>query len=582
MILQALNEYYLRKRDLEDGALPARGFELKEIPFVIVLDEEGRFVDLEDTREGEGHENRARTFVVPQSEKRPGTLGWQKAFLLWDHPGYVLGYAGEGKDPEMAQRQHGAFIDRLERTFGLEPQDEGVRATLRFLKAGDFHKVYSHPHWEALAETGSNLSFRLSSERRLICERRAVKEAVEHSIAVENENMGQCLVRGEEEAVAIIHPAIKGVRGAQQSGANIVAFNKDAFESFGHKQGANAPVGERAAFAYTTAINHLLGRDSRQKIQVGDATTIFWAERPTLFEDLAADILGGGTQALDDPDRGIDHVRAMFSAPWQGYKPLREDKTRFYILGLAPNASRISIRFWTVSTVAELSERLLRHYDDMEIVRPPKFPRYPALYRLLVSTAVLGKAENIPPNLAGAFMQSILSGTRYPQTLLGAAVRRNRLEHDVTPDRAALIKAWLVRDARLSNSSTPEVGVSLDETNTNIGYRLGRLFAVLERTQEAAHQNLNRTIRESYYATASSSPVTVFPRLMRLKNHHLAKLENRGQAVNLEKLFGEIMGGIHDFPSVLDMADQGRFSIGYYHQRQNFFTKNPSTEGAAA
>lgn len=579
MILQALNAYYLRKRDIEDGALPAQGFERKEIPFIIVLDEEGRFIDLEDTREGEGRTVRARTFIVPQSEKRSGKRAWATAFLLWDHPGYVLGYTNVGQDPELCERRHRAFVERVEATFGPEPLDEGVRAVVRFLRAGDFQKVFSHPHWEKVAETGGNLSFRLRGERRLICERRAVRETVGRSLVNEGNVTRQCLISGDLDALATLHPAIKGVRGAQTTGANIVSFNRDAFKSFGHEQGANAPVGERAAFAYTTALNHLLDKDSRQKIQVGDATTVFWAEQATPFEDFAADLLGGETRVVDDPDHGVDQVRAMYAAPWQGYKPLREDRTRFYVLGLSPNASRISVRFWNVSTVAELTARLLHHYDDLEIVRPPKFPRYPALFRLLVSTAVLGKAENIPPNLAGSFMHSILTGTRYPQTLLGAAVRRNRLEHDVTPDRAALIKAWLVREARLANSSIPEVGVSLDETNTNIGYRLGRLFAVLERTQEAAHPNLNRTIRESYYATASSSPVTVFPRLMRLKNHHLAKLENRGQAVNLEKLFGEIMGGFHDFPSVLDLADQGRFSIGYYHQRQAFFTKSPSTDG---
>lgn len=179
-------------------------------------------------------------------------------------------------------------------------------------------------------------------------------------------------------------------------------------------------------------------------------------------------------------------------------------------------------------------------------------------------------------------MRSILTGGYYPHSLLGAAVRRSALEQDVSPDRAALIKAYLMRKARLSNPSTAEVGVSLDRSNTDIGYRLGRLFAALERVQEAAHPNLNRTIRDTFYGTASSAPVTVFPRLMKLKNHHISKLEHRGQAVKLEKLIGEIVDALNDFPTVLPLEQQGRFSIGYYHQRQAFFTKAEPTNGEEA
>lgn len=171
-------------------------------------------------------------------------------------------------------------------------------------------------------------------------------------------------------------------------------------------------------------------------------------------------------------------------------------------------------------------------------------------------------------------MKAILAGTPYPQTLLAAAIRRCRAERDIPYPRAALIKAFLTRSARLSQHLEKEVGMTLDTDNTNIGYRLGRLFSTLEKIQEEASPGLNATIRDRFYGSASGTPVTAFPHLMKLKNHHLAKLDNRGRAVNLEKLICEIMAGITDFPTHLSLQDQGRFAIGYYHQRQAFFTKS--------
>ncbi|MGB7541864.1 MAG: type I-C CRISPR-associated protein Cas8c/Csd1, partial [Burkholderiales bacterium] len=259
-----------------------------------------------------------------------------------------------------------------------------------------------------------------------------------------------------------------------------------------------------------------------------------------------------------------------------------EGKTRFFVLGLAPNAARIAIRFWHNATVADMATRVRQHFDDLAIVRAEFDPPYPTLFRLLVSVATQGKAENIPPNLSGELMRSVLAGLHYPQTLLAAAVRRIRAEHEVTYIRAALIKACINRATRYSSPNIEEeLKMSLDESNTNAGYRLGRLFAVLEKIQEEANPGLNATIRDRFYGAASSTPVTVFSTLLKLKNHHLSKLENRGRAVNLEKRIGEIMDGVADFPAQLPLSDQGRFAVGYYHQRQDFFKKHDtSNEGA--
>jgi CRISPR-associated protein Csd1 len=575
MILHALAEYYERKTTEDEASLAPQGFERKEIPFVIVLNHEGNFVDLEDTRTGEGKKKVGRSFSVPQGPKRQSTAAWKTAYLLWDHVGYVLGASAKPEKAETAKKQHGAFLSTTTAAFEQTGWDEGVRAVLRFLERGEFQPVFDHPSWKEVLEGGLNISFRLKGDQELVCQRSAVRASVTASTYGKNKDADRCLVTGESGAIARLHAPIKGVWGAQTSGANIMSFNLDAFNSFGRTQGFNAPVGERAAFAYTTALNHLLRRDSAQRMQVGDASTVFWGERSTPLETVITALFDEPPK--DDPDRNTEAVKALYASPVTGTRIIEpDDPTRFYVLGLAPNASRIAIRFWHVSTVGDLAERIRSHFEDTRIIHTPAEPEVLSLFRLLISTAALGKAENIRPNLAAEMMRAIIDGTRYPRELLGAAVQRIRVEREVTYPRAALIKACLVRLARLnSQPAEPEVTVSLDESNPDSAYRLGRLFAVLERAQEAANPGLNATIRDRYYGAASTTPITVFPRLLKLKNHHIAKLDSRGQAINLEKQIGGIIDGITDFPPLLSLPEQGRFSIGYYHQRQAFFTKQP-------
>ena len=386
-----------------------------------------------------------------------------------------------------------------------------------------------------------------------------------------------CLVSGSPDTPARLHTAIKGVWGAQSSGANIVSFNLDAFKSFGKEQGYNATVGVKSEFAYTTALNTLLAKGSLQRIQVGDASTVFWAERKHDIEDWFADIFGEPAKGDSEQDNAA--IKALFKAPAIGATPVFDDNTIFYVLGLSPNASRIAIRFWYAGTVAAVEGHIRQHFKDISIERAPHHPEYLSLFRLLVSTALQSKSDNIQPNLAGDFMRAILAGTPYPTTLLSSAIRRIKAEREVTYPRASLIKAILARNARFYETNPKEeVGMSLDTSNTNTGYRLGRLFAVLEKIQEEASPGINATIRDRFYGSASSVPVAVFSHLMKLKNHHIAKLESKGRAVNLEKIIGEIVDDIKDFPSHLSLDDQGRFAIGYYHQRQDFFKKKDLSE----
>ncbi len=572
MILQALDEYCRRLQ--RDGLieLAAEGFQKQPIPFIVIVNREGRFIGLLDTRTGEGSRKTARQFMVPKGVKKTSGVA---ANLLWDGPAYVFGRPKPDpkKDPaKMAARameQRCSFIDKIRKALTLTEGDEGVDAVLKFLGKGDFQTVFEHPSWPEIEESGANISFQLEGDSCLVCDRPAVISYLTQATQNTNEKLQTCLVRGNPDEPIRLHTSIKRVYGAQTSGANIVSFNLPPFTSYSKEQGFNAPVGKRAEFAYTTALNHLLGKESRQRIQVGDASTVFWAEKKHDIENVFAQLFG--EPAKGEPEQDYKQLVATFRSPESGSLPQLDPMTRFFVLGLAPNAARIAIRFWYAGTVAQVAGNIEKHFEDIQITHGPNQPKYPSLFRLLVATAFQGKAENIPPNLAGEAMKAILTGMPYPRTLLGAAIRRCRAEREITYPRVSLIKATLTREARYYRKNLKEVSMSLDTANNNVGYRLGRLFATLEKIQEEANPGINTTIRDRFYGSASATPVSAFPHLMKLKNHHLSKLENRGRAVNFERLIGEIVDTIIGFPPHLGLPDQGRFAVGYYHQRQAFF-----------
>ncbi len=576
MILQALYDYYQRKAADPDPArrLPAFGLEDKEIPFIVELTAEGRPLGIVDTRQGDGKKKQARRYQVPKAVKRASGVA---ANLLWDTAEYALGVDTRGK-PERVLEQHATFRQRIAELPEAARQDAGIQALESFYANQGQVALAADPAWPEIVEGNPVITFRLHNDSDLICQRPAVVAGL-GNLVEEDAKQAFCLVTGQATSVERLHTAIKGVWGAQTAGANIVSFNARAYESYGktERQGENAPVGEFAAFAYTTALNHLLDRNSRQRIQVGDASTVFWAQKDDAeIEEGFAAIFG----ERDDPDHRAEQVRALLGAVQSGqFDGGRGDKL-FYVLGLAPNAARVSVRFWHAAPLHEIARQIRQWFADLKVVRSAKDPEYPSLFRLLAACAQQGKADNIPPNLGGDIMRAILSGSPFPATWLNAAVLRCRAEQNVTYLRAAAIKASLNRLQRFqpNQSLDKELSDMLDLENTSPAYRLGRLFAALEKIQEEASPGLNATIRERYYGAASSTPVSVFTTLLRLKNHHLAKLTNRGRAINFERLLGEIMGGLNDFPKHLSLPEQGRFALGYYHQRQDFFSKSESSQ----
>lgn len=599
MILQSLYKLYTRKKN----EWPPEGFQEKEIPFLIELDRMGNFLKLQDTRSPNGKKLVARKFRVPQERERSGSNAWKTTNLLWDHYGYVLGWpkSDSAKDKEMAQRQHGAFLQAVVELLLACPADDGIKATNFFLQSDQIQKVFQDPLWsECKKILGCNLTFRLNEAQALVCESDNVRDYLSKTEAEEDgeekdmslspDTEGMCLITGEMSSIARLHRRTP-ISGSK-SNARIVSFQKNmGFDSYGKEQSYNAPAGKSAVFAYTTALNTLLSRGSRQKMQIGDMTAVFWAEQELALENNFASIFGFEVSDIDKEvanRKRAEYIKSLFTAPDSGHIPSPDENTRFYVLGLAPNAARISVRFWHVGAVAEIEQNIRHHFEDMAIAHSDKEDEYPRLWLLLKSLALKEDVDkHLPPNIAGDWMRSILSGEPYPKTLLMAAIRRTHAEREVGYRRASIIKGCLNgclnRSVRYYRQNEKEVAVSLDESNQNPGYRLGRLFAVLERCQTRGSPGLNATIRDRFYGSASTTPVAVFPHLLKLNKHHLAKLENKGESFNLNKLIGEIVDEIaaSGFPAHLDLADQGRFAIGYYHQNQAFFKKksDPSANG---
>ena len=576
MILHALTLYYQRKA-ASGGNVAPEGFENKEIPFLIVLDKQGKFIQLEDTRDQIGKKKIGRQFLVPKGLGRSGSKSYEVSNILWDHYGYILAYPKEDDEKSriLAQNQHQSFIAKVAELKQALPNDIGIAAVAAFLAAPEeIKKVMQSENWVECAKIkGCNLSFRLADETAaLVCQSKAVQD---HLLAVKGEAVsdvqeGICLVTGKKTTIARLHNTIKGVNAKPSPFSSV---NLTAFESYGKQQGYIFPVGEQAMFEYTTALNMLLGSENR--FRIGDVTAVCWSEKATPLESIVSLMINGGGK--DDPDAHIDEVKSLYKSLHDGKYIEPNGTDKFYLLGLSPNSARIVVRFWHETTVAILSENIASWYDDLQIVRGEKsiYPEFMPLIRLLCNLVLDGKAENLPPDLIANVTQSILNGHPLPADLLQIALRRNKAEQKITYGRACLIKAYLNRAVRSGSlKNIKELSVSLDRERSDIGYILGRLFAVLEKTQSEANPGLNATISDRYFGSASSTPIAVFGTLMRLSPHHLSKLEHEGRAIHLKWEIGQILDKCQKFPSHLNLDQQGLFAIGYYHQTQFLFTKD--------
>lgn len=565
-VLQALDRYYDRMKARGEAQEPGYGRE--KIGFAIVLDSDGSAVDVIDLRDATGRKPVPRLMDVPSGGTRTSGIA---ANFLWDKSAYVLGRtAGAGK---RTADEHAAFR-ALHFDLLADTQDAGLLALRRFLEGWTPDRFDAPPFAADMLD--ANLVFRLAGEHRYLHEREAAQALVAGRQG-SDAKLGFCLVSGRHAPVSRLHPTVRGVEGAQSSGAALVSFNQDSFASYGKEQGANAPTSEAAAFRYGAALNRMLDRGGRNRVArpIGDATTLFWAEAPEAAAAAAEDFF---QQMLNPPDGDTEQDAQAAAKLWDVLKlvaagrpvaeldPRLADDVRFFVLGLSPNAGRLSVRFWLADSFDAFARRLARHHADLVIEPRPWRGIGPPVNLLLArTTSVQEKFENIPPLLAGEVMRAILGGTPYPRSLLAAAVIRLRAGDDpATGWHAAVIRAVL---ARTTTEETPPV--ALDRESTSPAYQLGRMFAMAEIAQRMALGKVNATIRDRYFGAASATPASVFPLLLRGMQNHLSRLRKDGKGGFIERELDEIVGHMGgQFPRALRLEDQGRFVIGYYHQRR--------------
>jgi CRISPR-associated protein Csd1 len=586
MILQALNGYYERLLTDPEVDISEFGFGRQGVHFALTLDRNGTLVGRPlDLRDEKG---RPRRTEVPGPAVR--TVGVVPNFA-WDNTGYVLGADEKGK-PERTAQTHAAF--KALATTVLDGVDDAGAAALRaFLAGWNPEQAAQLPEWETLV--GQNVVFMLDGEPGFLHDRAAFRRAwVRHLEAEGGGEQGMCLITGQTAPIPPTHAKIKGVAGAQTSGASLISFNFDAAKSFGKEQNLNAPVSERAAFAYTTALNHLLAPESPRKLRVGDTTVVFWTEARGQAEKFFNFAMGGKHAEDDDQARRLE---GYLSAVAKGKYPeeLGDATTPFYVLGLSPNAARLSVRFWHVGTVGGIAERIGQYYSDQELDHNYTFTKYPSIKSLFYALAPYRKdkdtnrykaaeltqsTEDRCSSVVNDFLLSVLNGERYPKQLFNMVLQR--LRKDTCTDgfngfvRLAFLKAYLIQ-------SKQEVPVSLDSNSKEYGYVLGRLFATVENIQRAASKTeLNTTLRDRYFTGAMSSPSRVFVPLIQNAFDNLPKLRKSESGLYgyFEKTLNEIMNKIEisdGLKHTLKPEEQGQFVIGYFHQRS--FKKDKNTEG---
>lgn len=568
MILKALYDYYERSKD----KMPPMKMAHVPYSYAIIIDAEGTFKGLEALGEKEG-----TTLLTFRPEERTSA---PVAHCMGDNGSYVLGLKDlkPGKDIDFLRelksnkKNHEAFREDVERIYKALPNNRYARAVYLFYQKYNvetFRRIMNDPNWDDLCKSlNKNIAFRILGSIDLSVSDQEIIQYKINSAINENEET-VCLVSGKESQKPVSTTYSTFIVGAK-SNAKLVSFQiNSGYDSYGKKMGLNAPISEEAEFKYTTAMLKMLSKGSRNKFMVGNRTFLFWASKDDEAGKQAEEgvfNMFGATEIDDNPDQRIEQVRKVFMSIYSGsLKTSLDDK--FYILGLAPNSARIAVTYWAEIPLRDFAERIKRHFDDMEITGGTK--PYFGLRSMLSAVTLGGKSSDATPNLPEAIVKSIFQGLPYPYTLFAGCMRRIRAEQSIYTGRAAIIKAYLNR----LNDNKQKVNVMLDKENQNQGYLCGRLFAVLDKIQEDA--NNQHSIRERYMNSTSATPATVFATILNLSSHHSENL-NEGRKIYFEKLKQEIIDKLpaDGFPAHLDLQDQGRFFVGYYHQRQNFFTKN--------
>lgn len=580
MILQTLAEYY--EVLVRQGKLERPGWANAKISFALSINDRGELERL-DILKIQPPQNTKKSMPVPQMISLPAPVKRSSGIasnFLWDNSSYLLGVDNKGKPQRSLECFNACKLFHHQILDGVD--SPAARALLAFFDRWEPEKAAEHPtfreDWEELISS-ANLVFRYDGA--FVQEDPLIRQAWQsHYDTAEDGPEMVCLVTGQKGPAEAVHPSIKGVVGAQSSGAALVSFNAPAFCSYGREQNLNAPVSKQAAFAYTAALNYLIA-DREHTFRIGDTTVLFWAkDGRSAYQNLFLGAMTG-----EAPSYTAGDIAGTIKSLLKG-DPVCYDETQldrnidFYILGIAPNAARLSVRLFLHNTFGGFLRNAQAHQERLELVRPAndKFDSIP-LWKLLGATVNQNSRDKSPsPVLAGDVLRAILTNTRYPATLLNGVTLRIRADHQVDRVRAAAIKAYYSKLAEASHRENPDIPkevltVSLNPDSTNAPYNLGRLFSVLEAIQSAANPGINATIKDKYFNSASATPSRVFPTLIDLAQKHLRKLD-KGMAIFYNKQLTELIGKQGEtYPDRLNLPQQGSFQLGYYHQTQVRYQK---------
>lgn len=616
MIIQSLVRYYDVLAADKNVKITPPGYSPADISFTLAISKDGKLTNILD------HRDDLKVIDVPFQKSRAVSV---IPYFVCDNAKYIFGIEKISTNPKkktaaevltileesdnekivVTKRSaecfkrcrdlHHSLMDKLD--------DPYVRAFLKFLDGWKPESTLQNSKFlEYKDDILAGGFFVFDIDGKYLHQNPVIRQVWEshYSLLINKKSHdgSQCLVSGNKEPIARTHQKIKRVYGAQPAGANLISFNDSAFWSYGKndkKAEYNAPISEGAMFKYTTVLNYLLERGSKNRVQIGDTSTVFWAETDKkTCEDLALFFINPvdepeevGPEETDGEIKKQDHsTRQLVSDILLKVKSgghLEEkdlgvdpDKTNFFILGLSPNNARLAVRYWYQDNFGNFITRLARHHLDMEIDRDNRGPQYISMYRLLRETIPQSSTDKAAsPLLGGLLMRSILDGTPYPVPMYNAIVNRVKVERSINYARAGFIKACLIRMARARGENEEEITVSLNEESEDVPYRLGRLFAVLEKAQSDSNKDLKSTINSKYFSSASTTPAVVFPVLLKLAQHHLAKSD---WGFKSNQWIEEVVSGIDEFPAYMNLEDQGKFMLGYYHQRKAFFKKKDASE----
>lgn len=574
MILQELVNYYNRK--VEDEDFPKPGFFYQKIRFEILIDKNGKLVDILDLANEKGVTSYRLSPTVPDRSSDAKTV----AGFLVDKAEYIFGNNKALNKPGYAESFLKLVTDAL-----TETKVENLNTVVLFLK--NINKLSLTKEQKEIINTpqGPYFTFRIEKTRNFVYEEKKIIKWIECKyskiLSLDDKDkfiVGQCLISGQEDVkIARKHNQIKsGWLGDKN--ASIVNFNDDAYTSYNKDQSYNAPISVESELKYSTVLKYLLYPGSKYKIRLGDFVLLYWSDKKSQIEDSFNSLFTDDeTSTLQSESQDLEKIKSSYKAPFTGKMHKDDMNKKFFILGLSPNAARISIRFWQVSTVKDILNNINLYFNDLEMETTPyeTNPIIP-IRKILTSTAFKSEMDRVNPNIQNQLILAIINGTEFPVLLLSSILNRIKAERSPNYVRVSTIKAILNRKGRSQNfKNYPEVKISMDESNTNIAYRLGRLFAVMEMLQNRAIKV--NSIKDSYYTSASTRPATVFPKLFSLSNHHASKLGSNG--IFFEKLKGEILEPIQaSIPKTFNLEEQGLFAIGYYQQKNDLYRKKVTNE----